>query len=212
MDAGANVNDADAWGVSATTMAAHAGFADLVEWLLDRGADPNAADAGFTALHAAIMRRQLRDGRAHCSPTAPMPNAPVKTWTPTRRSSKDYNFAPGARRRDAVLAGGALQRTRRHAAAAEAWRRRDVRPSRQLSQRRPGRAPHAGDHRADGRHGHGRRCGVGATRSPRAGSADARVRHPGGRRRRSISIPRTPTAAPRSTPRGRCSSRVSSRS
>ena len=47
--AGANVNDADAWGVSATVMAAHAGFTELVEWLLDRGADPNAAAAGFTA-------------------------------------------------------------------------------------------------------------------------------------------------------------------
>ncbi len=28
--AGANVNDADAWGVSATVMAAHAGFTELV--------------------------------------------------------------------------------------------------------------------------------------------------------------------------------------
>ena len=37
--AGANVNDADAWGVSATALAAHAGYTDLVEFLLDRGAD-----------------------------------------------------------------------------------------------------------------------------------------------------------------------------
>ena len=43
--AGANVNDADAWGVSATVLAAHSGFADLVEFLLERGADPNAAAA-----------------------------------------------------------------------------------------------------------------------------------------------------------------------
>ena len=55
--AGAKVNDADAWGVSATAMAAHAGFRDLVEFLLDKGADPNASGAGFTALHAAIMHR-----------------------------------------------------------------------------------------------------------------------------------------------------------
>jgi ankyrin repeat protein len=55
--AGANVNDADAWGVSATVLAAHSGFGDLVELLLERGADPNAATPGFTALHAAIMRR-----------------------------------------------------------------------------------------------------------------------------------------------------------
>ena len=55
--AGANVNDADAWGVSATALAAHSGFGELVEFLLEKGADPNAAAAGFTALHEAIMRR-----------------------------------------------------------------------------------------------------------------------------------------------------------
>ena len=55
--AGANVNDADAWGVSVMVLAAHSGFPDLVEFLLDKGADPNASGAGFTALHVAIMRR-----------------------------------------------------------------------------------------------------------------------------------------------------------
>src|SRR5258705_236450 len=49
--AGANVNDADAWGVSATAMAAHAGHGALVEFLLEHGADANAAAPGFTALH-----------------------------------------------------------------------------------------------------------------------------------------------------------------
>ncbi len=55
--AGANVNDADAWGVSATVLAAHSGFGDLVAFFLELGADPNAAAAGFSALHAAVMRR-----------------------------------------------------------------------------------------------------------------------------------------------------------
>ena len=91
--AGANVNDADAWGVSVTTMAAHAGFPDLVEWLLDRGADASAAGAGFAALHAAIMRRDSRMVSALLAHGAD-PNAPLKTWTPTRRSSRDFNFAP----------------------------------------------------------------------------------------------------------------------
>lgn len=91
--AGANVNDADAWGVSATVLAAHSGFGELVAFLLERGADPNADAAGFTALHAAIMRRHLGMVSALLAHGAD-PNAPVKTWTPTRRSSKDYNFAP----------------------------------------------------------------------------------------------------------------------
>jgi ankyrin repeat protein len=91
--AGANVNDADAWGVSVTTMAAHAGFTDMVEWLLDRGANASAAAAGFGALHAAIMRRDARMVMALLAHGAD-PNAPLKTWTPTRRSSRDFNFAP----------------------------------------------------------------------------------------------------------------------
>ena len=91
--AGANVNDADAWGVSATVLAAHSGFAALVEFLLERGADPNAAAAGFTALHAAIMRRDVRVVRALLARGADA-NAALKTWTATRRSSKDFNFAP----------------------------------------------------------------------------------------------------------------------
>ena len=90
---GANVNDADAWGVSATVLAAHSGFAGVVEFLLERGADPNAAAAGFSALHAAIMRRDTRIARALLARGADA-NAPLKVWTPTRRSSKDYNFAP----------------------------------------------------------------------------------------------------------------------
>jgi ankyrin repeat protein len=91
--AGANVNDADAWGVSAMVMAAHAGHRDLVELLLERGADANAAAAGFGAIHAAIMRRDIGMVRALLAHDAD-PNLPLRTWTPTRRSSKDHNFAP----------------------------------------------------------------------------------------------------------------------
>jgi ankyrin repeat protein len=91
--AGASVNDADAWGVSATTMAAHGGFMDLVEWLLEKGADPNASKAGFSALDAAIMRRDIRMTGALLAHGADA-NAPLRTWTPTRRSSKDFHFSP----------------------------------------------------------------------------------------------------------------------
>ena len=91
--AGADVNDTDAWGVSATTLAAHSGFDDLVVFLLDRGADANAAQAGFAALHEAIMRRDEKMVATLLAHGAD-PNTPLQTWTPTRRSSQDWNFEP----------------------------------------------------------------------------------------------------------------------
>jgi len=91
--AGANVNDADAWGVSATTLAAHSGFTDFVLFLLDKNADPNAAPNGFTALHEAIERRDETMVAALLDHHAD-PNFPLKTFTPTRRSSDDFHFEP----------------------------------------------------------------------------------------------------------------------
>ena len=91
--AGANVNDEDAWGVSVLALAAHSGFADLVTFLLDKGADPNAAKPGFTALHEAIMRRDeglVRTLLAHGA----SPHLPLQAWTPTRRQSSDFHFEP----------------------------------------------------------------------------------------------------------------------
>ena len=91
--AGANVDDEDAWGVSATVMAAHSGFRDLVAFLLNKGADANADKAGFGALHAAIMRRDEALAAMLLSHGA-NPNQPLRSWTPMRRSSRDWNFAP----------------------------------------------------------------------------------------------------------------------
>ena len=91
--AGANVNDADAWGVSAMVLAAHSGFTELVEFLLDKGADANAIGPGFTALHEAVMRRDERMVTALLAHGA-NPNTPLQTWTPERRSSADFNFSP----------------------------------------------------------------------------------------------------------------------
>ena len=91
--AGANVNDADAWGVSATVLAAHSDYGEMVDFLLEKGADPNMAAAGFTALHEAIMRRDEKMVSALLSHGAD-PNTPLRTWTPTRRASHDFNFGP----------------------------------------------------------------------------------------------------------------------
>jgi len=87
------VNDADAWGVSALTLAEHSGFTELGLFLLDKGADPNAAPNGFNALHEAIMRRDEKLVAALLDHKADA-NATLKTFTPTRRSSDDFHFDP----------------------------------------------------------------------------------------------------------------------
>ena len=91
--AGANVNDEDAWGVSAVVLAAHSGFTDVVEFLLEKGANANSDRAGFTALHEAIMRRDENLVKVLLDHGADA-NLPVRSWTPTRRSSRDFNFPP----------------------------------------------------------------------------------------------------------------------
>jgi len=49
--------------------------------------------AGFAPLHEAIMRRDVEMVSALLAHGASA-NAPLQTWTPTRRSSDDWNFAP----------------------------------------------------------------------------------------------------------------------
>jgi ankyrin repeat protein len=93
VEAGANVSDTDAWGVSATTLAAFSGHGEIARYLLEKGADPNNDKSGFTALHCAIMRRDEQTVAALLARGAD-PNVTVKVWTPTRRSSDDYHFMP----------------------------------------------------------------------------------------------------------------------
>ena len=93
LNAGANVDDADARGISVLVLAAHSGFRDLVEFVLGQGADPNAADGGFSALHGAVMRRDERLVRLLLDHGAD-PNARITNWTPTRRASNDWHFHP----------------------------------------------------------------------------------------------------------------------
>jgi ankyrin repeat protein len=91
--AGGNVNDADAWGVSVVTLAEHSGFTDFALYVLDKGADPNAAPNGFTAMHEAIMRRDEKVVASLLDHGADA-NTPLKTLTPVRRSSDDFHFEP----------------------------------------------------------------------------------------------------------------------
>ena len=92
--AGADVNAAAAYGISATVLAAHSGNVELVEFLLENGADPDANAAGYTALHAAILRRNDKAVAALLAHGAD-PNTPLLAATPLRRQSPtDVAFHP----------------------------------------------------------------------------------------------------------------------
>ncbi len=93
LDAGADVDATDASGLSAVDLAAHSGFSDLVTLLLDRGADPDVEGGAFSALHAAILRRDEGMARTLLAHGADA-NARIANWTPTRRASADWSIHP----------------------------------------------------------------------------------------------------------------------
>ena len=112
--AGADVNDTNAWGVSTVAMAAYSNFrtfvaspafagggpfylggregfrsdqfTGLVEFLLEQGADPDLGAEKFTALHAAIMRRDDAAVDLLLEHDAD-PNLSLGTFIPIQRSS-----------------------------------------------------------------------------------------------------------------------------
>ncbi|MEE2963253.1 MAG: ankyrin repeat domain-containing protein [Acidobacteriota bacterium] len=93
VSAGADVNDTAPYGTSATVVAAHSGHGGLAAFLVEAGADPNRADAGYAALHAAILHKDDALARVLLTHGAD-PNAVVETSTPVRRDSVDYYFHP----------------------------------------------------------------------------------------------------------------------
>ena len=101
--AGADLHDPAADGNVPLVMAAHSGHGSLAAFLLERGADVNAAPLGYTALHAAVLRGNLRDRRVrNPDPGAGLalveallahgaaPNARLTQPTPVRRWSHDF--------------------------------------------------------------------------------------------------------------------------
>ncbi len=91
--AGADVDDQPPYGTSATVVAAHGGHGDVAAYLLEQGADPNAAGAGYTALHAAILHKDAALVRALLDHGAD-PDAPVRRSTPVRRDAVDFYLHP----------------------------------------------------------------------------------------------------------------------
>ena len=85
--AGADVNDTAPDGRSALLVAAHSGHGGLVERLLAEGANPNAAAAGYTALHAAVLQGDLRMVEALLAAGA-RPNAQVTQATRVTRNGQ----------------------------------------------------------------------------------------------------------------------------
>ena len=88
---GADVNDRAPSGASALVLAAHSGHGLLAGFLLDKGADPHTADAGYSALHAAVLRGDLDLVKALLAHGA-NPGAPLAKGTSSRYYSKDFAF------------------------------------------------------------------------------------------------------------------------
>ena len=87
--AGADPNDTAPSGTSALVVAAHSGHGALAAWLLEQGADPNAAGAGYTPLHAAILRGDADLVSALLAHGAD-PNTRLKNGSPHARYGKFF--------------------------------------------------------------------------------------------------------------------------
>ena len=89
--AGADVNDAAPLGTSTLVVAALSGHGALAAFLLEQGADPNAAEAGYAAVHAAVLRGDLGLITALMAHGAD-PNPALMRGTPARRVSTDWTL------------------------------------------------------------------------------------------------------------------------
>jgi ankyrin repeat protein len=89
--AGANVNDTAPDGMSAVVLATRSGHEKFAQFLIEQGADPNAADAGYSALHAAVLMGDLGLVKTLLAHRA-NPNAPLTKGTPIRRGGEDLEL------------------------------------------------------------------------------------------------------------------------
>ena len=90
LDAGADVNEKAPTGESALVVASFSDQGAVARFLLERGANANGADAGYTALHAAVLRGDVELVKALSARGADL-NARLTQGSPERRQS--YWFA-----------------------------------------------------------------------------------------------------------------------
>ena len=88
IEAGADVDDTAPSGESALVLASFSGQGAFARFLLDRGADPHADAAGYTALHTAVSRGDLALVEALCAAGAD-PNH--RLWQGSRQT-RNMNF------------------------------------------------------------------------------------------------------------------------
>ena len=91
LDAGAKIDEPAADGNSALVLAAHSGQGAFAAFLLDRAANPNFAGAGYTALHAAVLRGDLDLLKALLAHGASV-DARLKNGTEWRHNAPDYSL------------------------------------------------------------------------------------------------------------------------
>lgn len=90
--AGADVGNPAANGASPLVVATHSGHTAFAVLLLAEGAEPDAIGAGYTALHAAVLRGDLTTVEALLARGAD-PNIRLEKGTPLRRTSEDWTLS-----------------------------------------------------------------------------------------------------------------------
>jgi len=87
--AGAELSEAGSDGNTPLVVAAFSGQGEVASWLLAEGAAPDAAGAGYTALHAAVLRSDLQTVETLLAHGAD-PNVPMTRGSPLRRNGSQW--------------------------------------------------------------------------------------------------------------------------